>query len=109
MTHALTQFVEPLESRRHLAAHAPAPTPQQAAEIDLGLVAAFVAAMSSAGASADPLAAQPANPGMDAVSVLDSPDGLDLLAGGSGNSVLSTPGTTADSVAASAPSPVSAD
>ena len=108
MSHILHPFFEPLESRRHLAAHPPPLTPEQ--EVDLGLVAAAVAAMKSAGASADPFASQLASPGTDVLTALTAPDGLDLLVGGgSSNPALGAPGTTFVGVAAGTPPPSGTD
>jgi hypothetical protein len=103
MNRTFTNFIEPLESRRHLAAHPLPTTPRQEAQFELGLTAAYFAALSGAGSSADPLAPQPASPpSADALSGLSSTDPLDLLAGGSPVSI--GPSSAGVGLAAIAPS-----
>jgi hypothetical protein len=79
MNHTFAGFIETLEGRRHLASHPLALTPEQEAQVDLGLIAASVAELSGATANA-PLSTQPAiSTATDIVTALSSPDSLGLL------------------------------
>jgi hypothetical protein len=79
MNHTFSGFIETLEGRRHLASHPLALTPEQEAQVDLGLIAASVAQLS--GSTADPpLSTQPAiSTATDIVTASSSTDSLGLL------------------------------
>ena len=91
MNNTLSKFIELLEGRRHFASHPLALTPTQEAQVDLGLIAAYVAKLNSAAAK-PPLPTQPAtSTASDLVTALSSPDSLGLLLGSSASPVSGGP------------------
>jgi len=124
MSHASTTLLEPLERRCLLSSgpvavtpHAAPLTPQQQAQINAALIAAFFAGVNSATGTAGLTANQPATSrGADTLTALSSPDWLDQLVSSSSSTTtittspdLSAPSITDTSLVAIAPSPLSAD